>query len=208
MTIRYLIFYHITYITYYISIMSRNTFGGNKTKSFARKLNDDSSSSVLRLPEDTLEVISQVTKILGQGRIIVNTNLSHIPQMQSMIRNKFRGRSKRNHLIQVGSVILIGLHHWEEPNYKHSDVIHIYSPSDVTQLLHRKLIPSSFASADMDLTSDTFMFSSEATDDIFDEKEPTILPQKIPQSYDGGSMCEDDDYGKKMSAGEIDFDLI
>ena len=206
--------------------MVRNTIGGAKTKSFARKLHDDSSSTVLRLPEDALEVIGQVTKLLGQGRIIVNTNLPHIAQMQSMIRNKFRGRSKRNHLVQVGSVILIGLHHWEEPNYKHSDVIHIYAPSDVTQLLHRKLIPASFASADMDSTSDTFMFSSEATDDIFDEKEPTILPQKIPKSYDGGSMCEDDeDYGKKMSAGgglrmsrrttdgspeehEIDFDLI
>jgi hypothetical protein len=81
----------------------------------------------------------------------------------------------------------------------------VYPPSDVAQLLHRKLIPASFASNDMDSASDTFMFSSDATDDIFDDKEPSILPQKIPQDY-SGEMGED--YGKKMSADEIDFDMI
>ena len=191
--------------TGYIIIMVRNTVGGAKTKSFARKLHDDAASSVLRLSEDPLEVIGHVTKLLGQGRIIVNTTMPHLPQIQSMIRNKFRGRSKRNHLVQIGSVVLIGLHHWEEPNYKHSDVIHVYSPADVTQLLHRKLIPASFTSNDMNSTSDTFMFSSDATDDIFDDKEPSILPQKIPEDC-SGEMGED--YGKKMSADEIDFDMI
>lgn len=203
--------------------MVRNTVGGAKTKSFARKLHDDSASSVLRLSEDPLEVMGHVTKLLGQGRIIVNTNMPNLPQIQSMIRNKFRGRSKRNHLVQVGSVVLIGLHHWEEPNYKHSDVIHVYPPSDVAQLLHRKLIPAAYASSDMDSASDTFMFSSDATDDIFDEKEPTILPQKIPQDYSGEmgeeyerrdgsnngvSVSYSSEYGKKLSADDIDFDMI
>ena len=70
------------------------------------------------------------------------------------------------------------------------------------------------------------MFSSDATDDIFDDKEPSILPQKIPQDSSGEIGCgirsemEDihayseerpfgkkvalrnmgEDYGKKMSA--------
>jgi translation initiation factor IF-1 len=151
--------------------MVRNTNGGCKSKGFARKLQDSSSASEpLRLPTDECEIFATVKKILGNGRLIVGTMNSAYPELQCMIRSKFRGRSKRNHMVTVGSVLLIGLHHWETPNYKHSDMLHIYPSSSLSQLLHMKLIPSSFITSSVydsaGTGDDSFTFENTDHTDI------------------------------------------
>lgn len=69
--------------------------------------------------------------------------------MQAFIRNKFRGRSKRNHLITVGTFVLVGFHEWEAPNFKHTDVLTVYSYEEV---LYLKSLPQyNLASLDAEL---------------------------------------------------------
>lgn len=184
--------------------MVRNTNGGCKSKGFARKLQDGSSSSEpLRLPMDECEIFASVKKMLGNGRMIVGTTNSAYPELQCMIRSKFRGRSKRNHLVTVGSVILIGLHHWEGPNYKHSDMLHIYQSSSLSQLLHMKLIPSSFilssAYDNVAVGDDSFTF--EHTDHTEIDLPP---PQRIPDMKKSEDMVDDGGDGDDA----INFDDI
>lgn len=75
--------------------MVRNVQGGSKTKSQARK----SSSTIthrtpLRLSSHPLEVYACVTKMYGHGNCLVHTVCDK--ELRCIIRNKFKGRSKRH----------------------------------------------------------------------------------------------------------------
>ena len=119
--------------------MVRNVQGGSKTKSQARK----SSSSVshrtpLRLSNHILEIYACVTKMYGHGQCSVRTVCDK--ELHCVIRNKFKGRSKRHNNIVAGTILLVGLREWESAdNYKNCDVLEIYDNEDYIQL---KNIPS------------------------------------------------------------------
>ena len=105
--------------------MVKNTTGGTKTKGLARKhvKSANSGKSAIRLPENDLEQIVYVSKMLGNGmcEVFNNDDLRLIAH----IRNKFKGRHKRSNNITANSYILIGLRDWETP-YKNCDVIFVY----------------------------------------------------------------------------------
>ena len=114
-------------------IMVRNTQGGCKAKSHARKFSSNyTSKSATRLSSCALEVYACVTKLYGQGRCLVHTVDDQ--ELQCIIRNKFRGRSKRNHVVAVGTLLLIGLREWEGPAFHTCDVLEVYDQEDVNQL--------------------------------------------------------------------------
>jgi translation initiation factor IF-1 len=115
--------------------MVKNSTGGCRAKSQARKLSSSydgaGSGAALRLSQSTLEVYAVVTKQFGQGRCQVHTVQGL--DLQCVIRNKFRGRSKRNNTVSVGTVVLIGLYEWQsEP--KGGDVLEVYNTTEVGQL--------------------------------------------------------------------------
>ena len=122
-------------ISEYISyiIMVRNTQGGCKAKSHARKFSSNyTSKSATRLSSCALEVYACVTKLFGQGRCLVHT--VDDKELQCIIRNKFRGRSKRNNVVAVGTLLLIGLREWKGPDFHTCDVLEVYDQEDVNQL--------------------------------------------------------------------------
>ena len=113
--------------------MVKNTVGGSKTKGFARKSYNKSSSSVIRLPINNLEKFAIVTKLYGQGRcqVITTDDLT----LNCIIRNKFKSRFKNMNLVSLHSIILIGLREWEGPdNYKICDLLEVYSYDDITHI--------------------------------------------------------------------------
>jgi initiation factor 1A len=111
--------------------MVKNTTGGTKTKGLARKHQNSGGNSKLRLPEDELEQIAFVNKMLGNGMCEIITNNNE--KLIGHIRNKFRGRHKRHNLISSGSIVLIGLREWEKP-IKNCDILTIYEDSHIKQL--------------------------------------------------------------------------
>jgi hypothetical protein len=119
--------------------MVKNTQGGSKAKSQGRKFSSNyTSRHVLRLSQDTLEQYACVTKIYGNGRCQVHT-LDGL-DLHCIIRNKFRGRSKRNNIISIGTVLLVGLREWERHDAFHTcDVLEVYDAEDLHQL---RAIPS------------------------------------------------------------------
>lgn len=109
----------------------KNTQGGSKFKSMARKDMGGKGDGKLLLSSDPLEKYTMVTKMLGNGMFyaIDEEEIQYLGH----IRNKFRGKSKRQNMISVGSVILLGLREWENP-HKTGDLIHIYDPHDIESL--------------------------------------------------------------------------
>ena len=109
--------------------MVKNTHGGNKSKGMARKnvQSNTAPSAQLRLPADEFEQIAFVTRVLGNGMFYAN-NTDGI-QFLGHIRNKFKGRSRRNNDVSVGKLVLIGLRSWES-SHKNADLLFVYDDLD------------------------------------------------------------------------------
>ena len=115
-------------------IMVKNMSGGSKTKSFARKLQHEVPTTALRMPENEFEIVGCVFRMLGNGRMVVRTAHPALHEIQCVIRNKFRGRAKRGHMVTIGSFVLIGLYDWEAPQFKSSDLLHVYTHDNIAFL--------------------------------------------------------------------------
>ena len=115
-------------------------FGGNKSKKFGRKhLVDNTANRKLRLKEDTDEVYACVSKMLGNGmcNVIGIDNCARL----CIIRNKFRGRSKRHNMIAPWSWVLVGDRSWETSASKETksavnkcDLLEVYSEQEKERL--------------------------------------------------------------------------
>ena len=113
--------------------MVKNTTGGCKTKGNARKFSAPNlTRSAIRLSKNKFEIYACVVKYFGQGRCSVKT--VNDEELSCVIRNKFKGRSKHNNLISVGTILLVGLRDWETPPYKICDVLEVYDNDDYNQL--------------------------------------------------------------------------
>jgi translation initiation factor IF-1 len=154
--------------------MVKNTTGGTGTKGIARK-HQSSGDNRLRLPECELEQFAIVTKMLGNGMCEIFTNDN--TRLIGHIRNKFRGKQKRNNMLSVSSIVLIGLREWENP-VKNCDILTIFDNNQVEQLRN---IPGIFISDlfkhltntftnHLDLDHDLILFSEHITKPI------SILP--------------------------------
>ena len=149
--------------------MVKNTVGGGKSKKIARKLTTSFiSKEPTRFSSNELEQYALVTKIYGNGRCQVKThdNLD----IQCVIRNKFKGRSKRGNIIAIGTYILIGLREWETSSgYKTCDLLEIYDKEDVTilqnQTLFKKLLTKT-----SEKDTDDGLFSLMESENIHIEK--------------------------------------
>ena len=113
--------------------MVKNTKGGNKSKGFARKFLSSQNSSSIRLPTSPLEQFALVTKMYGT---ICECSTIDMQSYKCHIRGKFRGRSKRNSIVSVGKIILIGFRDFEAPQFKNTDLLEIYDSHDITSLIN------------------------------------------------------------------------
>lgn len=113
--------------------MVRNKTGGKHGKALARKLltNDTNIRRIVRKPECELEVFAAVTKMFGTMCEVIT---SDDKIYKCHIRGKFRGRAKRNCIIAVGKIILVGFREFEKPNYKNCDLLEVYEQNEINEL--------------------------------------------------------------------------
>lgn len=110
--------------------MVKNT-GGNKSKRQCRKhVNTPQQRNVRYIKEDG-EMYAVITKMFG-GPNCQAMCMDGVSRL-CIIRNKFRGRDKRDNTISVNSWVLIGRRDWEARSgnkLEKCDLLEVYSQSD------------------------------------------------------------------------------
>ena len=91
--------------------MVKNANGGNKSKRGARKHAAPPPRRNLRMIQDGAEQYAVVTKIYGGPNCEVMCMDGKL--RMCIIRNKFRGRHKRDNHIATNTWVLVGLRDWE-----------------------------------------------------------------------------------------------
>tara|TARA_Y100000748_G_C15456818_1_gene473253 strand:- start:142 stop:744 length:603 start_codon:yes stop_codon:yes gene_type:complete len=117
--------------------MVKNSKGGSKHKKFARKnVNGNSGfDERVRKSAHADEIYASVSKILGNGRVEILCNDGK--SRHCVIRNKFRGKNKRNNEVTTGALILAGRRSWETPNpdkMETCDLLCVYNNSQINKL--------------------------------------------------------------------------
>lgn len=114
-------------------------FGGNKSKKLARKVISAPRDNRLRTPDPNQpdEQLACVSKMLGNGmcQVECGDNKTRI----CIIRNKFRGRSKRDNAISGGSFVLVDVRSWEtaatsKSKLEKCDLLEVYNPGEMERL--------------------------------------------------------------------------
>jgi hypothetical protein len=99
----------------------------------------------------------------GNGRCQVKTHTGL--DLQCIIRNKFKGRSKRGNVVSNGSYILIGLREWETSSgYKTSDLLEIYDNEDLVVLQNQHMFKKLVTSTSEKSTDDEFFSIADIKD--------------------------------------------
>jgi len=141
--------------------MVRNEKGGKGAKSLARKVQSTNNhKGLLQLSTCDEEQYACVTNMYGNGMCEVYTNNN--VKLICHIRNKFRGRQKRNNLVTKFSLVLVGLRDYENPP-KNCDLLCIYDDSDIEQLKNNPKI--NIVNILQTRLNNLFSTSAEANDD-------------------------------------------
>lgn len=116
--------------------MVKNT-GGNKCKRGAQKHMSGTHSRqfVEKNPAETCEMYAAVVKLYGGSNceVVCEDGITRM----CIIRNKFRGRGKRDNFLTPGIWVLVGIRDWEvKHNGKNPncDLLYVYSEDDKHKL--------------------------------------------------------------------------
>ena len=116
--------------------MVKNDAGGNKGKGLARKHVNAAKcggSNQLRVATDEAEQYAIVSKMLGNGMCYVRL-LSGGGDRLCIIRNKFKGRGKRDNILDSGSWVLVGMREWSSKQDT-CDLLEVYNANERDRLL-------------------------------------------------------------------------
>jgi len=116
--------------------MVKNDAGGNKGKGLARKHVNAAkcgSSKQLRVATEEAEKYAIVSKILGNGMCYVRL-LTGGGERLCIIRNKFKGRGKRDNILESGSWVLVGMREWSSKQ-ETCDLLEVYNLNERDRLL-------------------------------------------------------------------------
>jgi translation initiation factor IF-1 len=104
--------------------MVKNTTGGSKQKSIARKSTQVEHASRDPTPSNEFEFIAKVDKMLGNGMCHV-IDIATKTQYLCHIRGKFRGKRKSHNFITTASFVLVAERPWQSRDKKECDLITI-----------------------------------------------------------------------------------
>ena len=184
--------------------MVKNKTGGNKSKKSARKFtNPVVTNRKLRLAEED-ETYAVVLKLFGgqNCQVVTNDGVTRL----CVIRNKFRGRDKRDNNIAPGVWILVGIREWEArtKGEKKCDLLEVYNSNEKDKLKAM----TSLNLAHIIQASDDDDNKDKHSDIVFEDSNISVNQSKLEQEIleldgaDGaggaggadGGACSDDDF--------------
>lgn len=177
--------------------MVKNSKGGNKAKKFGRKFTNSGGNSVLRFSKSEDEIYACCSKIFGGSNIEVKCVDGK--DRLCIMRNKFRGRGKRDNQISVGTWLLVGLRDFEtviEGKRENCDLLEVYNDSEKERLQQNEIhvdwrvlkeIKNIKETTESTSTDDWFEFTDKKTSEIEE------LVNNSNTSMIGTSIQEEDD---------------
>jgi initiation factor 1A len=126
--------------------MVKNNAGGNKGKGVARK-HVTGASKQLRVATDEAERYAVVIKMLGNGMCYVRLLDGSTGDRLCIIRNKFKGRGKRDNTLDSGSWVLVGLREWASKQDT-CDLLEVYNANERERLMKNEPCFRSVAAED------------------------------------------------------------
>jgi hypothetical protein len=102
--------------------MVKNTTGGSKHKTIARKNTIHEHASHDPQPSNEFEFIAKVDKMLGNGMCHV-IDIIDKTQYLCYIRGKFRGRNKSHNMVSTSSFVLVGKRTWSSDQKRECDLL-------------------------------------------------------------------------------------
>ena len=186
--------------------MVKNTKGGNKQKKYARKnIKQNNYDERVRKAIEFEEMYASVSKVLGNGRveIICNDGVTR----HCVIRNKFRGRNKRDNLISVGSIILVGARDWETQTSLRKevcDLLFVYSDGQIDKLKSDPNINMTLLKSTSNTVFDNNVefFNKELPPSDSSEEEEDDNEDDEVENKEGGITIEEDN-DVKIDADDI-----
>jgi len=110
-------------------------FGGNKSKKQGSKYQNTDFRTTTRFSKHPDEIYGAVIKEYGGGRALIKCMDGD--ERILIIRNKFKGKSKRQNYIKAGVWVLAGKREWERlaaTSKENCDLLEVYTQEDANFL--------------------------------------------------------------------------
>ena len=188
--------------------MVKNTKGGKNAKKFGRKFAVQGGAPVLRLSKDPAEVYACCSKIYGGANIEVKC-VDGVDRL-CIMRNKFRGRGKRDNVIAVGTWLLVGLREFEtvkEGKRENCDLLEVYKDYDKEKLQQNEpSVPWSILKTIRSVADTSYTKDDNDHDDLFEFSNNKIdsIEEMINNTSTTMIQATEDDDGDE----DIDIDDI
>tara|TARA_B100000902_G_scaffold383669_1_gene422830 strand:- start:1738 stop:2295 length:558 start_codon:yes stop_codon:yes gene_type:complete len=117
--------------------MVKNKTGGNKAKKQGRKHINIPQNRNTRFAKEDGEMYAVITKIFGGPNCEAKCNDGKT--RMCIIRNKFRGRDKKDNTIMANSWVLIGLREWEvvaNNKLEKCDLLEVYNNTEKEKIIN------------------------------------------------------------------------
>ena len=188
-------------------------FGGNKSKKQGRKfVGDPKASKEIRVPENEFEIIASVNKDYGNGRC--QTTGIDGKERICIIRNKFRGRGKKDNFVSIGTWVLIGRREWEttrDGKLENCDLLIVYREDEKKKLMQicdydfTAICKSNEVNTDVIDDNCSIQFVDSKTQEYLNAAEQNIQEKK-QEKKSSGTLVEDvvyDDNGDIIEFDDI-----
>jgi len=112
--------------------MVKNLTGGNKSKQMGRKFVSAPVDRKIRLIQEEGESYAVVTKLLGNGMFYAND--TEAKERLCVMRNKFRGKGKRDNNVSLGTWVMIGKRDFDSSDKPKFDLLEVYTDIEKQKL--------------------------------------------------------------------------
>ena len=147
--------------------MVKNLKGGSKSKQIGRKFVTAPVDRKVRLIHEEGEIYAVVTKLLGNGMFTANDTEGK--ERLVVMRNKFRGKGKRDNAVSLGSWVMIGERGFETGAKPKCDLLEVYTDIEKQKLKKSGnpvflLLKSEYDNSAESNNDDGITFSNEDTE--------------------------------------------
>ena len=184
--------------------MVKNLKGGSKSKQIGRKFVTAPVDRKVRLIHEEGEIYAVVTKLLGNGMFTANDIEGK--ERLVVMRNKFRGKGKRDNAVSLGSWVMIGERGFETGAKPKCDLLEVYTDIEKQKLKKSGnpiflLLKSEYDNAGESSNDDGITFSNGDTEKYKEMIAAVAEAAESSEEEDDDDADSDDAVGASAGAG-------